>query len=144
MARIKIELPDSFHFQCRVPVRITDINYGGHVGNDAVLSIIHEIRMQYLQQLGYSEMNFAGHGMIMTDVVMEFKGELFYGDIVLASTTAGNISKIGFDILYKLEKQSDKGTTLIARARTGMLCYDYEKKKIVPLTEEAKNKLQNG
>lgn len=144
MARIKIELPDSFHFQCRVPVRITDINYGGHVGNDAVLSIIHEIRMQYLQQLGYSEMNFAGQGMIMTDVAIEFKGELFYGDVVLAFAAAGNISKIGFDIIYKLEKQSEGKTILVARAKTGMLCYDYEKKKIVQLPEEAKNKLQNN
>lgn len=144
MARIKIEPPDSFHFQCRVPVRITDINYGGHVGNDAVLSIIHEIRMQYLQQLGYSEMNFAGQGMIMTDVAIEFKGELFYGDVVLAFAAAGNISKIGFDIIYKLEKQSEGKTILVARAQTGMLCYDYEKKKIVQLPEEAKNKLQNN
>jgi acyl-CoA thioesterase FadM len=42
MARIKIELPQSFSFTCRIPVRITDINYGGHAGNDTVLSIIHE------------------------------------------------------------------------------------------------------
>lgn len=144
MARIKIELPHSFHFQCRIPVRITDINYGGHVGNDAVLSIIHEIRIQYLEQLGYSEMDFAGQGMIMTDVAIEFKGQLFYGDIVLASAAAGDISKIGFDIVYKLEKQTDDKTTLVARARTAMLCYDYKKKKIIQLPEEAKKKLQNG
>lgn len=144
MPRVKIELPDSFHFQCRIPVRITDINYGGHVGNDALLSIIHEARLQYLKQLGYSEMDFEGQGMIMSDVAIEFKGELFYGDIVLASAAAGDISKIGFDIVYKLEKQTTNGTTLVARAKTGMLCYDYEKKKIIQLPEKAKNKLQSG
>ena len=78
MARIKIELPESFTFSCQVPIRITDINYGGHVGNDTVLSIIHEVRMQFFNNIGYTEMNFAGSAMIMADVAMEFKSELFY------------------------------------------------------------------
>jgi acyl-CoA thioesterase FadM len=81
MARIKIELPEVFPFNCQIPVRITDINYGGHAGNDTVLSIIHEARMQFLQSMGYSEMEFGGVGMIMSDVAIEFKNELFYGDV---------------------------------------------------------------
>ena len=88
MARIKIELPDTFSFSCQIPVRITDINYGGHVGNDTVLSIIHEARMQFFKKLGYTEMNFAGTGMIMADVAIEFKSELFYGDVVIASVAS--------------------------------------------------------
>lgn len=141
MARSKIELPESFSFTCRVPIRITDINYGGHVGNDTVLSVIHEARMQFFNSFGYTEMNFASTGMIMADVAIEFKSELFYGDVVIAFVTAGEVSKIGFELLYKLEKEAGGKKILVAKAKTGMICYDYEKKKIVAVPEEGKQKL---
>jgi len=141
MARIKIDLPEHFSFSCQIPVRITDINYGGHVGNDTVLTILHEARMQFLHHLGYTEMSFAGAGMIMADVAIEFKSELFYGDTVIASVTTGEISKIGFDLIYKLEKETDDKRKLVAAAKTGMICYDYDKKKIVAVPEDAKSKL---
>jgi acyl-CoA thioester hydrolase len=145
MARIKIELPEAFSFSCQIPVRITDINYGGHAGNDTVLSIIHEARMQFLQSMGYTEMEFAGVGMIMADVAIEFKSELFYGDTVIASVIVGEISRIGFDLLYKLEtlrpSNSDR-KILVAAAKTGMICYDYEKKKIVSVPADAIQKLK--
>ncbi len=141
MARTKIGLPETFSFSCKIPVRITDINYGGHVGNDTVLSIIHEARMQYLNHAGYTEMNFAGVGMIMANVAIEFKSELFYGDTVIASVAATDFSKIGFELVYKLEKEAGGIIKTVALATTGMICYDYERKKIVGVPEEARGKL---
>ena len=146
MAKIKIELPEAFLFSCQIPVRITDINYGGHAGNDTVLSIIHEARMQFLESMGYTEMEFAGVGMIMSDVAIEFKNELFYGDIIIASVVAGEISRIGFDLFYKLEtlRPANGGKRiLVATAKTGMICYDYEKKKIISVPAEARVKLEH-
>lgn len=141
MARIKIDLSEKFHFSCEIPVRITDINYGGHVGNDALLSIVHEARMQFFRSLSYTEMNFGGAGMIMADVAIEFKSELFYGDIIIVSVTAGDVSKVSFDLIYKMEKQISDIRKTVALAKTGMICYDYEKKKIVAIPEEARQKL---
>ena len=143
MARIKLQLPGHFSFSCLIPIRITDINYGDHVGNDTILSLIHEARVQFLQGLGYSEMNFAGAGMIMADASIEFKNELFYGDAVIASVAVGEISRIGFELFYKLERtrKNDIKKVLVVTARTGMICYDYDRKKIVNIPEEAKNKL---
>lgn len=143
MARIKIDLPAAFRFSTTIPVRITDLNYGRHVGNDAVLSIIHEARMQFLAHYGYTEMEFAGVGMIMSDVGIEFKSELFYGDIVIASVTAAAFSKVGFELYYLLEKDSPGKKTTVAIAKTGMICYDYEKKKIAAIPEDAKEKLSS-
>jgi acyl-CoA thioester hydrolase len=143
MARIKIELPASFQFTATVPVRITDLNYGGHVGNDTVLSIIHEARMKFLYHYGYTEMNFAGTGMIMSDAVIEFKNELFYGDTVKASVAIAEISKVSFEFYYKLEKEAGDKSILVAAAKTGMICYNYEKKKITAVPEEIKSKFIN-
>ncbi len=138
MARIKIDLPDLFAFTCIIPVRISDINYGGHVGNDAVLSLIHEARLQYLQQHGYTELNLEGAGLIMADAAIEFKQELFYGETVLVSITAAEWSRIGFDLFYKLEKKKADGTpVLVAAAKTGMVCYDYQLKKVTAVPAAA-------
>ncbi|HEY6503142.1 MAG TPA: thioesterase family protein [Chitinophagaceae bacterium] len=142
MSRIKIDLPDNFIFTTSIPVRITDINYGGHTGNDTILSLIHEARVQFLGNKGYTEMEFAGVGMIMADVGIEFKSELFYGDTVIASVTVANLSKVSFDVYYKLEKEMTGKKVLVAAAKTGMVCYDYKNKKIVAVPEEARKKLQ--
>ncbi len=142
MSRIKIDLPPDFTFSTKIPVRITDLNYGNHVGNDAILSIIHELRMQWLSSIGYSsELAIEGIGLIMVDAGVTFKNELFYGETVIASLAIGDVSKIGFDLYYKLEKKVQSDVQLVATAKTGMLCFDYESRKIVPVPEDLRKKL---
>jgi acyl-CoA thioester hydrolase len=143
MARITIELPSSFAFSTSIPVRITDLNYGGHVGNDTILSLIHEARMQFLQSIGYSEKNLAGAGIIMGDVSIVFKNELFYGDVIRARVTVTEISKATFDILYKLEKETNGKIIDVAHAKTGMVCYNYEKRKVNALPEEVRSRFSS-
>lgn len=81
--------------------------------------------------------------MIMADAAIEFKSELFYGDIVMASVAAGEVSKIGFELVYRLEKEMNGKKILVAIAKTGMICYDYEKKKIASVPNEAKTRLMS-
>lgn len=142
MPRIKIDLPAEFAFTSVIPVRITDLNYGNHVGNDTILSLIHESRVQYLHSLGYGELSFAGTGLIMADVGIEYKAELHYGDAVKVSVVAGDFSRISFDLYYKLEKEENGKTILVAAAKTGMVCFDYEKKKVAAIPAEAREKLE--
>ena len=121
MARIKIDLPESFSFSTSITVRITDLNYGAHVGNDTVLSFIHEARFHYLQSLGYTELNLEGVGLIMA---VEF-------------------SRVGFDLVYKMEKNpADQPLITVALVKTMMVCFDYEQKKVAPLPEKAIFKLK--
>lgn len=138
MARTHIDLPNSFAFSTTIPIRITDLNYGGHVGNDAILSIIHEARMQFLQTFGYAEKNIGGAALIMADVVINFKAELFYGDVVNASVAVTNISRASFDIVYLLQKHD----VVVAEAKTGMVCFDYESRKVSKIPEEVKSRFR--
>jgi acyl-CoA thioesterase FadM len=136
MERIKLNIPEHFSFSTTIPVRITDLNYGGHVGNDAFLSLIHEARVQFLQHYGYSEMSVEGAGLIMADVAIEYKKELSYGNLVIISVTATGFDKLGFDIFYKLELEDGEKRILAGKAKTGMMCFDYnlKKKMTVPAT----------
>ena len=137
MERIKLHLSTQFAFATTILVRITDINYGGHVGNDVFLSMMHEARQQFLYNYGYSELNFAGVGLIMVDAAIEYKKELNYGDAVKISVAALHFDKIGFDLHYLFEVENKDVKSIAAKAKSGMVCYDYDLKKKMPVPEEA-------
>lgn len=143
MNRIKVDLPEQFSFSTRIKIRITDLNYGGHVGNDTFLSLIHEARQQFLSHHGYAELDFDGYGVIMADAAIEFKAELNYGDEVEVHVTATNFTRLGFDLYYQLEIVGSSANVLAGKAKTGMLCYDYDAKKVISLSEKARQKLQS-
>lgn len=138
MSRIKIAFPENVSYTATIPVRITDLNYGNHVGNDAVLSIIHEARMQFLSHYGYTELNCGGAGLIMSDVGIEFKKEIYYGDTLSVQIAVINFSSVGFDLFYRLLNREN---IAVAIAKTGMICYNYELKKIVTVPADVKEKL---
>lgn len=138
MPRIKLHLPENFSFHTLLPLRITDINYGGHLGNDAVLSLMHEARMQFLKYHGYTEMAVGGASLIMSDVAIEFKAEAFYGDVLTVSVTALDFSRVGFDVYYRFTKEEAGKKIIVANAKTGMVCYDYNVKKVVSVPDELK------
>ncbi len=140
MARISITFPDEFNFSTVIPIRITDLNYGGHVGNDTILSLLHEVRMQFLHSYGYSEKDLGGTGMIMGDVAIVFKNEIFYGDVITAHVAVTEISRASFELLYKLTKQSGDKTIDVVHAKTGMVCFDYEKRRPVTIPDEVLKK----
>ncbi len=141
MARIKIDLPDQFMATASIPVRITDLNYGNHVGNDAFVSIIHEARVQWLQQHNFSELSAAGVGLIMSDLAIDFKQESFYGDVIEIKLAAGDITKVSFELYYQLSAKRDDKTVVLALAKTGMVCYNYSLKKIAFVPDELREKL---
>ncbi|RYD93568.1 MAG: thioesterase [Sphingobacteriales bacterium] len=140
MARIRLELPESFSFSTHIPVRVTDLNYGNHLGNDALLGLIHEARMQYLAAAGASELSFFGAALIMSDAAIEYKGEGFFGDVLRFEVIATEWSRVGFELYYRVTK--DEGKTPVAYAKTGMITFDYSARKIVPVPEAAKAALK--
>ena len=134
MARVKVALPDTFSFATEIPVRITDLNYGGHMGNDALLGLLHEARVHFLRSLGlendYDPVSKLG--LIMVDVAVEYKGEAFHGDVLRIEMAAADPNKYGFDVVYHVHNQDGKE---VARAKTGMLCFDYNIRKLRLLPE---------
>jgi acyl-CoA thioester hydrolase len=141
MSRIKIDTPPYFSYSTSLTVRITDLNYGSHVGNDKVLSFLHEARMRFLQSLGYSELQMEGVSLIMADAALVFRNEMYYGDELLISIQPVEFSRVGFDLVYQIEKKINDHPLLMAMAKTAMICFDYSLKKVVALPEAAKNRL---
>jgi acyl-CoA thioester hydrolase len=144
MARIKIDMPSVKLTEIIIPVRISDVNYGNHVGNDAFVSIIHEARLQWLSKHDQSELDFGGTGLIMGDLAIEFKNESFYGDVIAVSVYAGEITRVSFELYYQLITSRNNTPVLLANAKTGMICFDYSSRRPVALSEEAKKILRGS
>lgn len=126
MARVKIDLPDNFAFSTEIPVYIGHINYGNHLDNAAMLSLVSEARMRFFASMGYSESNVDGVGIIVADAAIQYKAEVFYGDLLRFEMTACDFSRLGCDLLYRVTRVSD--STEVARGKTGIVFFDYQER----------------
>lgn len=143
MARIKIDIPGEILCVIDIPVRITDINYGSHVGNDALVSIVQEARVQMLQRAGYkNELEIEGLGLIMAGLAMEYKKEAFYGDVLHIAISVSEISNVSFYLYFLINAERNQQMIPVAKAKTEMVCFDYAKKKIAGLPERLKKFLE--
>ncbi|MFZ2863918.1 MAG: thioesterase family protein, partial [Ignavibacteriaceae bacterium] len=64
MQRIRIDFPGKFLFTTNISVRVYDVNFAGHLSNDSILSMVHEARILFLKNWGYSEVDTEGAGII--------------------------------------------------------------------------------
>jgi acyl-CoA thioester hydrolase len=133
LSRAVITLPDRYLFSTEIAIRITDINYGGHLGNDSMLSLVQEARLQFLRHFGFSENNIAGNGIIMADSVIIYKSQAFYGDVLRFEITVDDMSKHACDLIYRISNV-DCGKE-VARAKTRIAFFDYQMNKTVPVPE---------
>jgi acyl-CoA thioester hydrolase len=138
MPRIKLEMPEKYIFSTSMPVRISDINYGNHLANDALLSIIHEARLQFLNSLGYSELDVAGVGIIMGDVAIIYKTQAYYGDTLKIEMAVSGFSRKSCDFFYRITKDDDK---IVALCKTGIVFFDYNQGKPVSIPGQFVDKI---
>jgi acyl-CoA thioester hydrolase len=131
MARLTLTLPARLPFSTEIEVRVTDLNYGRHLGNDAMLSLIHEARVRFLRANGLDELNVEGTMLIMVDVAIVYRAEAFAGDRLRFSVGAGEVSRVGFDVFYRVVRLSDD--RLVAEAKTGVVFLDCTTRKVVRL-----------
>lgn len=136
MARVKLVFPDENPlYIARVTLRVTDMNYGNHLGNDRLLAILQDARMQWLQSLGLSELDIGGCGLILADAALRFKNEGFYGDEVTIALFSGDQDRFGFELYYRVDTLRQSEAIRLAVAKTGMVCFDYKERKITTMPE---------
>jgi acyl-CoA thioesterase FadM len=137
MARIKLKMPDQKIYETNHKITLSQINYGGHLGNDSVLTLCHEARLQFIKSEGYDELNYFGAGLIQSDAAVVYKAEAFHGDEVIIEIFLDDISDYGFDFYYKITKD-DK--IVVALVKTGMIFFDYKAKKIMKTPKQFKER----
>ncbi|MDG4554411.1 MAG: thioesterase family protein [Candidatus Competibacter sp.] len=133
MARIKLDLPADFPFATELRVRVTDVNYAGHVGNDALLGLLQEARARFLAQYGLGELEIFGLGLVVADSVVLYKSEAFPGERLSIAVTVADFNKYGCDFVYRVTEQASGRE--VARAKTGIVFFDYQKRAVQPVPQ---------
>lgn len=133
MARVTIDVPATWLARIRLTVRVDDVNYGGHLGNDRVLGLAHEARVRWLGANGLSEGDVGGVGLIMAEAALVFRAEAFLGDELDVDLGVMDVRRSGFDLVYRLIRVSDGAE--IAVVRTGMACFDYARRRASRIPE---------
>lgn len=137
MPRLKLIPRPGYEFSCDIAVRTTDLNYGGHLGNDRLLSLVHEARVAFLADHGLSELDFGGVSLIMGDTAVVYQAEAYAGDLLRFEVTAGEPSRSGFRIFYRITRPTDGQA--VALVENGMACFDYQARKIAPVPPALKD-----
>jgi len=123
-----------FRFSTILKVRIGDINYGNHMGNEAFIQFFHEARIQYLAQFSLSEKDIGhGVGLILTEINCDLKAEVFYGDELEVFVQVSELKRSRFTMIYQIVRKSDD--KLVSSGYTTLAAFDYQKKKPVPLPQ---------
>jgi len=143
MARIEIQLPEKFIFHTEIGVRVSDLNYGNHVGNDSMLTLMQEARTLFYRSMGFeSEVRLEGMiGQIVSDAAIVYKAESFLGDALKVEIAVGDLNKYGFDLFYKITNKATGKE--IALGKTGIVCFDYSKRKMASIPEKLVEKLKS-
>lgn len=143
MPRVEIELPERFLFRTELPLRIDDINYGGHLGNDAVLSLVHEARVRFFREHGWRELAIEGTvGIILVDAALMYRAEGTYGMTLAIEVAAADVRSRGCDLLYRLADASTGQE--IARAKTGVAFFDYTSRRVVSMPRSFRSVVAPG
>jgi len=133
---------ENFNFFTETEVRVSDLNYGGHVGNDRYLTFFHDARIRYLSKFGFSEVNIgSGVGLIMSEAHVKYKAQAFLGDVLKAGVRVHHIEQIRFDMDYILIRKQDDA--IIATGSTRMVGYDYTKMKVSKVPGEFVRKIRD-
>jgi acyl-CoA thioester hydrolase len=133
MPRLQLQLPDSFPFATELRVRISDLNYGGHLGHDRMLALLHEARVRMLRHHGMSEADCGGCRLVIADAAVVFRAEAFAGDALTVEVALGVAERVSCDFFYRVTRIADGAR--IAEARTALVFLDPATRRPAPVPD---------
>jgi len=132
MARIRLNQQRAYEFQTSLSVQPRDINYGGHLANDALISLVGTARALMFHSIGLSEMDLGDGrtGVVMTDLTVNYKAEGHLFDELLVETHVDEFTRTGFRLFHRV---TTKGEKLVALVETGLVAFDYASRRVAPV-----------
>ena len=110
-------------------VRVGDLNYGGHLAHDRLITLLHQARCDFLTACKASERDCFGVALIMRRITVEYLAEAFLGDRLEIVIAVEEIRATGFLLAYRVRREK----TMVATATTLMVAFDYGRRRVVRL-----------
>jgi len=128
-------------FKWTYRVNISDINYGGHMGNDKSLALFHEARIAFLNSINCTELNIGdGLGIIMKDAHIDFLAEVFHGNELIVNVSLGERKGLLFYLNYDVVRTDDRKKVL--KGKTGILAFNYQERKLAKTPDSFFKKIE--
>jgi acyl-CoA thioesterase FadM len=140
MPRVRIDFPELSLFAHEIPVRVTDLNYGNHLGHDTLVSLLHEARARFFRAHDMQERDVDGVGILLVDLAVRYQAQAFYGQVLRIEIAAGEIGSRGCELLYRVtDRESGRP---VATAATGIVFFDYAEQRVAPMPERFRRVLE--
>ena len=92
------------NFSMPLRVRVSDLNYGNHVGYQNFFSFFQEARIAYLKQVGFSELDLGDCGIIVAEANCKYKRELYLNDAITVTCAVTKLKSRLFTMDYVILK----------------------------------------
>ncbi|GEN29511.1 thioesterase [Halovibrio variabilis] len=140
MERVKLDFPaEAIIHRHPLTVRVTDMNYGRHLGHDALVSLLHEARIQAFAALDLPEWDMHGYPSVVADLAVQYLNEARWPEALVIETAVpapqGKALTI-YQRIYKSESQQ-----WVATARVNQLLIDLATGRPVDVPERVKQVL---
>lgn len=143
MERVRLEFPDAdLRHQHPLTVRITDMNYGRHLGHDAVISLLHEARAQALQALGLSEADMGGYPSVAADIAVQYQAEARFPDALVIDTAIPVSAGKVVTVFHRIRREADD--RVVATARINLMLIDLQAGRPVVVPDEVRERLSGS
>ena len=142
MPRVKLQELKSYPIKTTLDVRVSDLNYGAHLGYDALLSLAHQARVELFTELGVNEMDLGDKktGIVAADVAVQYKGEAFVLDSLLFEIAPIEIGMASFRLAHRVSNlRTNRPVALI---EIGFAAFDYESRRSGRLPDGFRSKLE--
>ncbi|MBS9404711.1 acyl-CoA thioesterase [Halomonas sp. TRM85114] len=123
MERVRLQFPEAdLVHRHPLTVRITDMNYGRHLGHDALVSLLHEARTHALRSLDLSEADLGGHASVVADLAVQFQAEARWPDALVVETALPAPRGKAIAAYHRVLREDDG--RIVATARLNLLLLD--------------------
>jgi len=128
MPRVRLAEQDSYPFRYECIIRVYDVNMSGHVGTTEMVALLHQARHEMLKSNGIHELNLGDDrtSIIMADMVVNFRKEIFLDDRITIESTIGEIGDKGFRFFHRIYKNGK----LACLAESGAVAFDFKNRTI--------------
>ena len=142
MERVKLDFPaEAVIHRHSLTVRVTDMNYGRHLGHDALVSLLHEARIQAFAALDLPEWDMHGYPSVVADLAVQYQSEARWPDGLTIATAVlepqGKALTI-YQRIYQADSQQ-----LVATAQINQLLIDLATRP-VEVPEQVKQALSHA
>lgn len=142
MPRISIDLPEQFAFTTDLSIYVGHINYGNHLDNAMLISLVSEAQMRFFAALGYPEGRIGGLVTLIADAAVQYRSEAFRGEVMAVSMAASDFNPKGCDLVWRMAEKSSGRE--VARGKTGIVFFELATRRLAAMPEEFRQRVSNG